>query len=139
MLSGDEHVVEYRPPANTVPIPPGKQLAEMLTSGELPAAIGIESEAASVQPLIANAQEAARAALRERGFYPINHLIVVRDEVLDANPDLAAQLFGLFARARDEYVRLLSDRSTTKTNKADHMYCNVMDATGNPPPYRLAP
>ncbi|MDQ6917622.1 MAG: ABC transporter substrate-binding protein [Pseudomonadota bacterium] len=139
LLSGDEHVAEYRPPANTIAIPPGKQLAEMLASGEIPAAIGIDSEAASVQPLIANAQEASQAALRERGFYPINHLIVVRDEVLEANPDLAAQLFGLFARAKDEYVKLLSDRSTIKTNNVDHMYCNVMEVIGDPLPYGLAP
>src|ERR687893_2467280 len=35
VLSGDEHVAEYRPPANVVPIEPGKKMADMLTSGEL--------------------------------------------------------------------------------------------------------
>src|SRR5690348_13790856 len=35
VLSGDEHVAEYRAPANVVPIEKGKNMAEMLASGEL--------------------------------------------------------------------------------------------------------
>src|SRR5579864_8431351 len=35
VLSGDEHVAEYRPPANVVPIEKGKKMSEMLESGEL--------------------------------------------------------------------------------------------------------
>ena len=44
VLSGDEHVAEYRPPANVVPIEKGKKMADMLASGELAAAIGVEVE-----------------------------------------------------------------------------------------------
>ncbi len=46
VLSGDEHVAEYKPPSNVVPIEEGKDMAEMLASGELAAAIGIEFEVA---------------------------------------------------------------------------------------------
>ena len=46
VLSGDEHVAEYRPPANVVPIEKGKQMADMLASGEFAAAIGIEIDLA---------------------------------------------------------------------------------------------
>src|ERR1700726_3818960 len=42
VLSGDEHVAEYRPPANVIPIEQAKKMADMLVSGELPAAIGVE-------------------------------------------------------------------------------------------------
>ena len=42
VLSGDEHVAEYQPPANVVPIEQGKKMADMLVSGELAAAIGVE-------------------------------------------------------------------------------------------------
>src|SRR5476649_1195853 len=54
VLSGDEHVAEYRPPANVVPIEQGKKMGEMLASGELAAAIGIEVEHPDVKPLIPN-------------------------------------------------------------------------------------
>ena len=94
VLSGDEHVAEYRPPPNVVSIEPGKTIAGMLGAGELAAAIGVEIDHPDVKPLIPNALEAGLAALRERGHYPINHLIVVRDDALDAYPDLAADIFG---------------------------------------------
>src|SRR6266478_5128279 len=90
VLSGDEHVAEYRPPANVVPIEKGRQMADMLASGELVAAIGIESSSPDVKPLIPNALEAGLAALRGNGHYPINHTVVVNDELLAAHPVLAA-------------------------------------------------
>src|SRR3954466_13483825 len=42
LLSGDEHVAEYRPPANVGPMPAGRTLDELLASGEIPAAIGLK-------------------------------------------------------------------------------------------------
>jgi 4,5-dihydroxyphthalate decarboxylase len=41
VLSGDEHVAEYRQPANVVPIEAGKKMGDMLAAGELAAAIGV--------------------------------------------------------------------------------------------------
>jgi 4,5-dihydroxyphthalate decarboxylase len=58
VLSGDEHVAEYRPPANVVPIEKGRQMADMLAAGELAAAIGIEASSPVVKSLIPNALEA---------------------------------------------------------------------------------
>src|SRR5437870_5682509 len=49
VLSGDEHVAEYRPPANVVSIEPGKKMDEMLASGELAAAIGVEANSPDVK------------------------------------------------------------------------------------------
>src|SRR6201988_2573554 len=90
VLSGDEHVAEYQPPANVVPIENGKKMADMLVSGELAAALGIEPDAPDVQPLIPNALEAGLDPLRRRGHYPINHTVVIKDELLAADPALAA-------------------------------------------------
>ncbi len=100
VLSGDEHVAEYRPPANVVPIEKGKKMADLVASGELAAAIGVEAGSPDVKPLIDEAEDQGLEALRRRGHYPINHLIVVRDDVLDAHADLAPDLFEAFARAK---------------------------------------
>src|SRR5579884_1808543 len=62
VLSGAEHVAEYRPPANVVPIEPGKKMEEMLISGELAAAVGVDVKSPDVHPLIPNALEAGLAA-----------------------------------------------------------------------------
>src|SRR6266852_8727887 len=48
VLSGDEHVAEYRAPANVVPIEPGHKMGDMIASGELAAAIGIEVDSPDV-------------------------------------------------------------------------------------------
>ena len=109
VLSGDEHVAEYRPPANVVPIEPGKTLEDLLLAGEIAAAIGVQVESPDVKPLIPNAREAGFEALRQRGHYPINHTVVVRNDLLDANPDLAPDLFDAFAEAKRIYVQRLRE------------------------------
>jgi 4,5-dihydroxyphthalate decarboxylase len=67
VLSGDEHVAEYRAPANVVPVEKGKKLADMLIAGELAAAIGIEANSPEIVPLIPKPLEAGLAALRRNG------------------------------------------------------------------------
>ena len=78
VLSGDEHVEEYVPPSNVVPVGDG-DVAELLVAGELAAAVGVDVDHPDVVPLIPDAKEAGYAALRQRGHYPINHLVVGRD------------------------------------------------------------
>src|SRR6266508_1051763 len=140
VLSGDEHVTEYRPPANVVPAEPGRDLAEMVASGELAAAINIEVDHPDVAPLIPDATEAGFEALLRRGFYPINHLVVVKDELLDAHPDLAVRIFGAFAEAKRRYVERLRSDAVTAPTPTDLMYRRVMRITGRDPlPYGIEP
>jgi 4,5-dihydroxyphthalate decarboxylase len=138
VLSGDEHVAEYRPPANVVPKPEGTELSRMLATGDLAAAIGIE--ASDVETLIPHAEEAGYEALRTRGLYPINHLVVVRDEILDEYPGAAAALFEAFAAAKSEYVDRLRSGQIEAPTATDRMYRRVMDMTGSDPlPYGVEP
>ena len=139
VLSGDEHVAEYRPPANVVPIEKGKKTNEMLIQGELAAAIGVEVDHPDVKPLIPNALEAGINALRSRGHYPINHLIVIKDEVLAAHPALAADVFNVFAESKRVYLQRLKAGQIEKPTAIDAMHLRVMDITGDPLPYGIAP
>ncbi len=139
VLSGDEHVAEYRPPANVVSIEPGKTIGEMLGRGELAAAIGVEVDHADVKPLIPNALEAGLAALRERGHYPINHLIVVRDDLLEANPDLAVDIFGAFAESKRVYLERLTAGAIETPTAIDRVHRRVLEITGDPLPYGIEP
>lgn len=140
VLSGDEHVAEYRPPANVVPIEAGRQMADMLARGELAAAIGIEADLPNVAQLIPEAGEAGFEALRRFGHYPINHLMVVKDEVLHAHPELAVQIFHAFAEAKNLYVQRLKNGQIDKPTAVDDMHRRVMGITGDDPlPYGIAP
>lgn len=139
VLSGDEHVAEYRPPSNVVPMEKGKKMGELLASGELDAAIGVEADSDDVKPLVPNAQDAGLTALRQRGHYPINHLVVVKDEVLDAHPNLAADLFNTFAGAKRLYLERLKSGQIQQPTAVDKLHQRVMEITGDPLPYGVEP
>lgn len=140
VCSGDEHVAEYRPPANVVSIEPGRSLREMLTTGELAAVIGADVDHPDVAPLIPNAAEAGFDALSRRGHYPINHLVVVKNELLEAHPDLATEVFDAFAEAKDLYVERLRENAIETPTPTDLLYKRVMAITGGDPlPYGIAP
>ena len=140
VLSGDEHVAEYQPPPNVVPVGPGEDVPAMVTSGELTAGIGIPPDYPGVVPLIPDAAEAGYRALRERGFYPINHVLVVRDELLAKHPDLATDLFAAYADAKKRYVADLAEGFVIDPDPTDRMYERVMQITSaDPLPYGIAP
>ena len=140
VLSGDEHVAEFMAPSNVVRIEPGQQLEQMLLSGEIVAATGLATEHPDLKPLIADARAAGFAALERDGYYPINHTVVVRDELLAANPHLAAQLFEAFAEAKRLYVARLRSGAIDEPSAADLLYGRVMQITGaDPLPYGVEP
>ncbi|MHC9293381.1 ABC transporter substrate-binding protein [Mycobacterium sp. LTG2003] len=136
VLSGDEHVESYVPPSNVEPAPPGSHLRDMLIRGELDAVIGVDVDHPDVASLIADPDEAAAEALRDNGFYPINHLVVVKNEVLQRYPAVASALVGAFTEAKQRYVTRL--RKGEITSDTDRMYARVLETTGTDPlPYGL--
>ncbi|AKS36674.1 ABC transporter substrate-binding protein [Mycolicibacterium goodii] len=141
--SGDEHVASYVPPDNVVSAPAGADLGDMLIRGDLDAVIGVEVDHPDVAPLIPEPDEAAFAALQSRGFYPINHLVVVKDEVLQRHPKAGTAVFDAFTAAKERYVQSLrhgSDLTEETTGATDRMYARVLQTTGaDPLPYGVEP
>lgn len=137
VLSGDEHVREYVPPANVVPAPKGSSLEDLLRGGDLAAVVGADLDAPDVVPLLPDPFEAGVDGLLTRGLYPINHLVVIRDALLDEHPGLATQVFDAFARAKQPYVDRLR---AGQAEKADRTYARVLAETGEDPlPYGIEP
>lgn len=138
--SGDEHVAAYEPPDNVVALEGDVDLPELVAGGDLPAAVNAAIDHPDVAPLIPHPEEAADAALRDRGFYPINHLVVVRDDVLAAHPEVAVDLFEAFAAAKDRYVERLRAGAIDEPTASDRMHTRVLQVTGRDPlPYGIAP
>jgi 4,5-dihydroxyphthalate decarboxylase len=109
VLVGDEHVAEYVAPSNVVSAPPGSDLAAMLLSGEVDAAIGAGNvDSPDVQPLIPDARNAAIDYFNSTGVYPISHTVVIKDQLLQDKPWLAEELFSLFQGAKEQYLGGLS-------------------------------
>src|SRR5680860_811666 len=117
--SGDEHVASYQPPSNVVEIGAGATLEELLVGGELDAAIGIDASHPDLAPMITEPFEAAVTAMKTRGLYPINHLMVIKDETLAKNPDLGRQVFAAFSASKKIYVEKLKRGKIEELSKVD--------------------
>jgi 4,5-dihydroxyphthalate decarboxylase len=140
VLSGDEHVAEFRPPANVEPLEQGKTLEESLASGELAAAIGVRMEHPDVASLIPDASSHAFQRLQQARYYPINHLLVIKDTVLEAYPNLAVELFEAFGAAKRPYLERLRNGQIGAPSAADKMHARVLEITGSDPlPYGIEP
>ena len=90
-------------------------------------------------PLIPNGLEAGLKALRERGHYPINHCIVIKDELIAKYPDLPVDVFNAFAESKRLYLERLKSGAIEKPTDIDRLHQRVMEITGDPLPYGIAP
>ncbi|CAH0148614.1 hypothetical protein [Microbacterium sp. Bi121] len=135
--SGDEHVPDYQAPGNVVPAPAGATLADLLLAGELDAVVGAAIDHPEVVPLIADPDDVAAQQLQSHGVFPINHLVVVRDDLLARHPELGPALFEAFAEAKRRYVAGIA--AAIPASRQDRVLTRVMKITGSDPlPYGMA-
>ena len=104
MPTDDEHVAEYVAPPNVDYSHRGTPIAELLLSGKVDAAVGdVKVDSPEIKHLIPNAREAGFAYFRKTGVYPINHGVVVKNSLLQADPKLSRELFTCFQAAKSRY------------------------------------
>ena len=97
----DPHVAEYRDPDWVKRAPPGKELIQMLLDGELDAAVvGDKLADPRLRHLIPDADEAARKWALAHGGVPINHMVVLREDIARSRPDVAKELFRLLLASK---------------------------------------
>jgi 4,5-dihydroxyphthalate decarboxylase len=139
VLNDEEHVEEYHQqyPANVV-YQAGANLGAMVANGELAAAIGVgRVDSPDVKPLIPNAREAEAAWYRKTGIYPINHTVVVKDSLLQADPSLAPRLFNAFKEAKAAFLQRLG--SGSELSAEEQALAQRRSVVGDDPlPYGLA-
>lgn len=105
VLVEPEHVREFEPTGN-IERHEGGNLQAMFDAGEIDAMVasGRQQETDEAKLLIPDALEAAARWHRDEGVYPVNHTVVVRDELLEQHPWLGSELFSLFNQAKDAYM-----------------------------------
>ena len=131
VLSGDEHVAEYQHPSNVVSAS-SDDLGAMLVAGEIDAAIGAgRVDSPDVKPLIPEARQAAVEYMQQTGVFPINHTIVMKNEVMEANPWLPEELFRCFKAAKESYMQRLS--SGGQLEAADQAIAEMGQLAGGDP------
>ncbi|HLI29246.1 MAG TPA: hypothetical protein VKZ60_19435 [Chloroflexota bacterium] len=104
LLVAEDPVPDLPLPANVRRVP-GRTVEELLRAGAAHAAIGPSPDDPSLVPLLPDAVERARAWYRQTNVVPINHLLVVREAVLDAYPGVAGALLIAFEQAKAAYLR----------------------------------
>jgi ABC-type nitrate/sulfonate/bicarbonate transport system substrate-binding protein len=133
----DEHVEEYRAPANVTYRYRGRPLAELLRSGEIGAAVGdVRRDALEIEPLVAEARAAGIAWFRKTGIYPINHTVVVKDALLAERPQLAPALCRAFVAAKHAYRQGLDGGG--ELTPADKIVLGLAAVVGDPYPFGVA-
>jgi 4,5-dihydroxyphthalate decarboxylase len=95
----DAHLAEYKDPPWAERAPAGADLTAMLKGGEIDAAIfGNElPDEPGFRPVFADATAAGEAFRAAYGFVPVNHLAVLRRDVVEAHPEAAAELVRLLS------------------------------------------
>ncbi len=110
--SFDEHIQQFEYPSNVILGPQDKDMATLLVEGEYDAALWfgrMTTPHPDIQPLFPDTHKAATQSYKNTGVYPMNHAIVIRDDVLKADPAIARELFAAFTAARDHYLGGLDD------------------------------
>jgi 4,5-dihydroxyphthalate decarboxylase len=90
----DPHVAEYHDPAIVKRAPAGKDLTQMLLDGEVDAGIvGDKLPDPRLKHLIPDPEAAAHKWAERHGGVPINHMLVVRQELSRSRPDVVQDIF----------------------------------------------
>jgi 4,5-dihydroxyphthalate decarboxylase len=93
----DAHVAEFCD--TTVRAPQGKQIVQMLIDGELDAVLGEKSEHPDLKPLFPNAAAEEKSWFAKHGVMPINHMVVVSEELSTKHQDVVREVFWLLQQS----------------------------------------
>jgi len=134
VVADEEHVTQYPLPAN-VEVRLGADLDAMLTAGDLAATIGVATASPDVVPLLGADAEALEREWLSRGVYPVNHTVVVRNDLLRADPQLAGGLYEAFVTAKQQVLDRLNAGSGPVGTEERALADRARFVGGDPLPY----
>jgi 4,5-dihydroxyphthalate decarboxylase len=95
----DPHVAEYRD--TTQRAPAGKKIVDMLLAGELDAVLGDRSNDPRIKSLFAAPESEAKAWCRKHDVTPINHLVVVKETLAQADPAAVEDIYRMLRASKE--------------------------------------
>ncbi len=95
------HVPDFDEPSWVSRAPEGRPLLDMLKAGEVDAAITEKTNDPNLVPVIDNADAVAEQWAEAHGFSPVNHLVVIRTELVKHHPWLAAEIYRMLKASKD--------------------------------------
>ncbi|MDO8877092.1 MAG: hypothetical protein Q8M24_18170 [Pseudolabrys sp.] len=98
----DGHVAEAKDPPSVVRAGKGKDITKMLIDGELDAAIygAAMPDDKRLRSVIGDPEAEAKKWFAKHRLVPVNHMVVVTDELARTKPDAVAELYRLLEAGR---------------------------------------
>jgi 4,5-dihydroxyphthalate decarboxylase len=93
----DAHVAEFED--RTRRAPAGKQIVQMLLDGELDAILGEKVDHPDLKPLFADVKGEEARWFARHGVKPINHMVVVKQELSERHPAVVREVHRLLIAA----------------------------------------
>lgn len=93
----DAHVAEFVD--TTKRAPAGSQIVQMLVDGELDAILGEKVEHPDIKPLFADTKAEEACWFAKHAVRPINHMVVVKQELSDRHPDIVREVHRMLSEA----------------------------------------
>jgi 4,5-dihydroxyphthalate decarboxylase len=103
----EPHVAEYVD--TTERAPPDKKIIEMLFDGELDAVLGDRSNDPRAKSLFGDADAAAKAWVAKHKIVPLNHFVVVSEELARLRPDVVTEVYAQLRESRRRAVAAGAD------------------------------
>lgn len=103
----EPHVAEYVD--TTERAPKGRKILDMLLAGELDAVLGERSDDARFATLFPDPAAEARAWHGRHGIVPINHMVVVSERLVQANPDAVREVFRMLKASKAKAAKPAGD------------------------------
>jgi 4,5-dihydroxyphthalate decarboxylase len=107
----DAHVAEYHD--TTKRAPASKQIVQMLIDGELDAVLGEKSDHPDLKPLFPDPSKEEQSWFAKHAVVPINHMVVVKQQLSEQNPDAVREVHRLLLEAA-------KDTKHTRPSFPDH-------------------
>ena len=98
----DGHVAEAKDPDDVIRAQPGADMTQMLIDGEIDAAIygAAMPDDPRLKSVIPDPDTAALAWYKKYGVVPVNHMVVVTDEAMQAHPEAIAAFYRLLEEGK---------------------------------------
>lgn len=118
---------------------PGAKLHDLLVAGKIDAGITTETWAPFGHPdidfLIPNYAEEERDYYRKTGFFPIQHILVIKNSVLEKYPWAALSMFDAWQESKQECYRWLERQRVHQTGLWYRALWEEERAIAGPDPY----
>ncbi len=121
----DGHVAEAKDPEGVVRAAPGQDITQMLLDGALDAAIygAALPRDPRLRTVFEDPDAAAQAWYGQYRLVPVNHMVVVTEELARANPEAVAELYRLLEAAKNAAGPAPGGRDTAPFGKKANKPC----------------